>query len=852
MNRKNCVLILILLFTFFFSFTKKIYAESTYRCGYAYCVGTQSWTSCVYGPDGKCSGYRATGIGTGDVCCLNQRCPSGYYDCCTENWGCCCPINNPPPPCTPGCTINCESGTTTTDYGLGSEEFTCRDDCDDVHRKTCYCIEAQCSNVDDQITWTEQNCSGNPGCRGPSNFLIDIPNSHESCPSQQEKTCYAHNNQKPLPPTVEFTPGEWILSQNNSINKSTTLTRLLESFIPKTNAQEELQNILGFTTSTYSGKIVNNPVKVQATYKDPDGNDDILALYLWLTKDNANFQKPENINNSLSPETNNDQNFGFMIYRTTPTNPWNVYIPHLDDQKAWVNLGNLQDHSTFDIKGSTGKKTATIHNLEITESGTQINVNLFMQFFTEDDNDIDLLNSGQYKVWALTDDKVSWVNNDVDWTNTSQTWNIDLQKPSNAQVDVITNDVQEAQNLQITLNAIDENLLGPIRLDACRTGGTITDNIYIDGREYEIEDCDDKNFGGTTPEDIHMDNPEDLISPNSITDVSSKTYNTPIENVSLGNNEGGSITFYFTVMDKGGNWIQGIKIYRLGEWAAVENGLVFGSEGVTSTTRRFDNNNIWTNEARAKLEDPKYNFTEMTIDLTDTALLGGASSYTSFLGFLERYNENKSFKAARYSGPPLGDPYIELMEAFHFKSAGITNLSTTQDTNISNNISDYCPEEYCVISSTQDITINQGTVCDRKTLISSSGSITITPDFTNSDNTSACIILAGGNIIIEPGVDLPSQVNYDTIEAYMIANGQITIKGGDTQDGLRVEGGLVAFTPGNGYGSIENERVMQSLAVRNTYPILAIKTSSKYGILSKTLFGSQVNIFKTEVGFKPY
>jgi hypothetical protein len=36
------------------------------------------------------------------------------------------------------------------------------------------------------------------------------------------------------------------------------------------------------------------------------------------------------------------------------------------------------------------------------------------------------------------------------------------------------------------------------------------------------------------------------------------------------------------------------------------------------------------------------------------------------------------------------------------------------------------------------------------------------------------------------------------------------------------------------------------------YPVLVVDNNAKYGLLSKTVFGSQIDIFKIEVGFKPY
>ena len=36
------------------------------------------------------------------------------------------------------------------------------------------------------------------------------------------------------------------------------------------------------------------------------------------------------------------------------------------------------------------------------------------------------------------------------------------------------------------------------------------------------------------------------------------------------------------------------------------------------------------------------------------------------------------------------------------------------------------------------------------------------------------------------------------------------------------------------------------------YPVLVVQGNSKYGILSRKLFGSQIDIYRSLVGFKPY
>ena len=133
------------------------------------------------------------------------------------------------------------------------------------------------------------------------------------------------------------------------------------------------------------------------------------------------------------------------------------------------------------------------------------------------------------------------------------------------------------------------------------------------------------------------------------------------------------------------------------------------------------------------------------------------------------------------------------------------------------------------------------------------GDVTITPDLTNSDPLNACIILSSGNITIERGSDKTDSgtFGYDIVHAFLIANGEIIIEEDPHNDGLLVEGGLVSFTPNTEKGAIVNNREMDVLN-KNIYPIVAIDNNAKYGLLSKIVFGSQIDVYKLEIGFKPY
>jgi hypothetical protein len=157
--------------------------------------------------------------------------------------------------------------------------------------------------------------------------------------------------------------------------------------------------------------------------------------------------------------------------------------------------------------------------------------------------------------------------------------------------------------------------------------------------------------------------------------------------------------------------------------------------------------------------------------------------------------------------------------------------------------------EYCILRSDQPLTIQSGFVCDRKVLILVNSSVTIQPDLTNADeDLDACIVVARDGITIEqtasPGAGVPA---YNQVNAFLITDGTIEIPTNGTQNdkGLFVEGGLIGFT------TVDNTREIQ-YGNMGTYPVVVVKGNSKYGLLGRELFGSQIEIYKSEVGFKPY
>lgn len=122
----------------------------------------------------------------------------------------------------------------------------------------------------------------------------------------------------------------------------------------------------------------------------------------------------------------------------------------------------------------------------------------------------------------------------------------------------------------------------------------------------------------------------------------------------------------------------------------------------------------------------------------------------------------------------------------------------------------------------------------------------------DKDNRNACIFIVGGEVDIKEGGKSSKSGNleYDEINAYILADGIINIRkevGSTIYDGLYINGGLHTLNE-SGVMMYRNLK----LGDRFKYPALVVDMHSKYGVLARTIFGSPVNIQKTEIGIKPY
>jgi hypothetical protein len=484
-----------------------------------------------------------------------------------------------------------------------------------------------------------------------------------------------------------------------------------------------------------------------------------------------------------------------------------------------------------------------------------------MTFISEGTDDI--VTTDQYNLWGLVNDYVGFTefeeNGEIKdsanslWKDSNEDWTLDMVQPDITEGALNAEDTDKSQ-VAVDIEVNDDENLSYIRLDACKTGiddPSPLSSEYIDN--YNLQTCD--SFSG---ENIDVTNLNSLLGDQA--DVRGLNINSLSQKVEidLGENKEGAITFHLTVLDKAGNVKQDMAIYKLEQWATVKDGFVFGQNGVTSSTREVD---VGQWDDHPVLEEFRNDYVN-DVDLTNQVLLGAKSLNSIFLRELIYTDSNDSFSAANYPGIFLGLPYQELKMAYTNKAGKEENIDLVpiNSSTLTGRLPSSCTTEYCILERDGDLSID-GFECDGKALIAVNGNVTIEPNLTNDTNEDACIILASGDIQIGDGErattgDVPG---YDIVEAFLIAGGKIDIPKEDdfdppNDDGLYVEGGLVSFTPPSGLenrSSVYNQREIY-FSNMGVYPVLVVDNNAKYGLLSKTVFGSQIDIFKIEVGFKPY
>ncbi len=745
-------------------------------------------------------------------------------------------------------------------------------ECDGTRDCLLVCPQSSCTDYDSgvpEVDWYD-TCPTD-SCR-ETDLTIEIEGEPDDCPHYTNKTCYTTNPRPSSPDNMNLA----MEVRHPSEVELMTLTpypfnNMFYKFIKDIKAAGfDEDSIMEYWSDTHSGREilqsgVNNPVGLHAEYSDSNGQEDIVAIYVWWSpkRDKTNLVLPNKLDttDTLLAQSDTEDNWGFLITRSGYNGTWeNVYVPNLQGtNREWVNAGNVDETITINgPKNDSDQSMVQLSGINVRApepDGNEIHLDLLMTFISESTEDI--VSTGQYNLWGLANDYVGFTefeitdgeikdSENVLWTDSTEDWNLDMQEPV---INVLNSPIDSnPSEVEVSFTVSDDDQIAHARLDACKSGidtpSNLTSDLLIE--EYVMESCTDFDVSNYNITDTH-----------SLLGTLGTSFNPPypdnqVVEVGLGDNKEGAITFHLTIMDKAGNIDQKSEIYKLEQWATVKDGFVFGRNGVTSSTRELEDN-AWDGHTFLQQFRDSY---VADIDLTNQVLLGAKSLSLIYLRQLVHAGTNNSFNSANYPGIFLNSPYDELRNAYINKTEG-WEKKTISGTTLSGSLSDQCSTQRCVLESSSSTLNIDNFTCDGKALISVQGDIEITPDIVNASNRDACIILASGNIEIGNGSRKTSgdTPEYDIIEAFLIAGGQINIPteglNPPNDDGLYIEGGLISFTDAVSGTSINNEREILFSNI-GVYPVLVVDNNSKYGLFGRDIFGTQISILKNEIGFKPY
>jgi len=582
-------------------------------------------------------------------------------------------------------------------------------------------------------------------------------------------------------------------------------------YIPDTTITIDITNDItakNCTSDTYTGLDINNPLKFNTTITDANNNSEIEAVIIWLSK---NTSVPTSVNITETYTESNIDDFGVMIRKNSDS--WSsplIYSTNTDN--TWRLI--------------TAQDKLAVQNLTVTE-GADINISFALEFKSTATNP-----SGLYNVYGTAIDSYMINNNVVDQSRIAKlfNWGIDLTNPS---VNDIVQTVKDVNSVYLDWSATDnESSIMRTVINAYRSDGFISNDLEMFlPTEYTT------SKGTVNPTQI----PEEALI-GMFDDTNAWTFlNTSSQKdlINVGENEGGMINTYVTVYDMGCNTNAQYEDINLNPWMTTKGGTIYSSSGITNASKDVS--------GLPALEGVFVNLTSEELD-TGTELI---SSKNDILPEL-LHPELKAVRVLNiYDSNDRKSYWFD-----HFKEklatekvAGATKIATPTST---------CTSGICYVYSTNNITLNSGFECTSKILVMSEGNITINPDITSSSTNTGCIFLAKGNIYIGAGTyktGVATNVHYDFLDAYLMAQGQIIFNLVDTdksvRDGIEINGGLVAF--GNGVTSGSALNILRNLKLLNvSNPTVVTNYDYKYPNIATQFFGVEAPIYKQEIGFKSF
>lgn len=595
--------------------------------------------------------------------------------------------------------------------------------------------------------------------------------------------------------------------------------------------------------SRYTGQEANNPLTVTVTGSDINGTNTINGMFLWIVKDGTNI--PSNYLKKRYPvgpgRSQNTQNMIgiFFALGSNSTSKWvTVYKAMIDSSgnlTGWGRDANASGVSQTYIKDSAGN--TLIESIEVAYPEINDNKITFKANLKFPTNSKVL---GNYKFYTSLTDTLSYYKIGTNTytelqsltTNPSWTWNFDFVNPTIGSFTSTINDQRQA-----TVSWQSNDTESGVKDTVVNVYNSIPDRAVK--RIEPLPEAAITVLGTPTSSLIGK------IDPLS----SGWYYNSPINStkIDIHENDSGLLQFYITAYDQACNYITSdatsTPSFDLNRWISTKGGVLF-SQGKIGYIPK-------------DIAGQEYNLGTELITTTHThhpSTLSMSESFKNPTSVINVTDGNTlepnrfdllKLKLDKYK---LGFKSITSLdqcgnkEVCIWESKESINIGSTNQTGGPVTITTY--QGKILVVSEQDIIVRPPII--------TIPSIEIKPGIEGKNpETSGLILFARGNIVINSeSRTTGGTVEYDQIEAFMIARGQIQIsaESSSLQDGVMVSGSLISFASNDNNRGILLQRDLGLLNVTN--PVLVVTYHPKYAKISEIFFGKDNSAYKQEVGFK--
>ena len=611
---------------------------------------------------------------------------------------------------------------------------------------------------------------------------------------------------------------------------------------------------LGCTSSTHTGVEVNSIIRIESTHTDPNGANDIEALYVWLKTGSTIPATPQYIDSDNSSRqegrTYTRNSYGFMMHKEGAN--WVPYIPSQvgGGNDKWVRAN--YSGGRFAIKGTSSRDMVYVQINGVVSSGNSITLNFHLDF-----RNISVANrvqEGTYNIFVMANDVFGFTPYDNygpgvkkigdyffpeqirfyrNWTDSLRDWIKDFTRPH---VNTSPGEVTGPRRIKFNWNIGDLRslfaLVGNIYVsDGVTQSDNITNVVLISpGSRTVVSPYLPQQQGSSIIGDMRGSY---LAKSVGIRGISS---NGNLE-MSIGGNREGSLIFYLTAFDSACNYNQSYSMYNVEDWIITYGGLVYSSTGVDFAVRKVGEG-TWG--AVNLLNRIRPSFADISSEMYGNALSNPSA--------LSKSNITRSFSISPFTGYRPVDFYQDIKNTFERREVGIEGL-TRLNPNTASLIGSLGGGTIKVLDRNGNLSVGDANpfICDGKGMFFVNGDLTINNRILNSNyNRDACIFVVSGDVIINQGANSSGGlIGYDEINAYILTNGSVTVSTDVNFDGLYISGGIKSL------GGIDIDRYL-GLNYRDTHPLFVVNHHSKYGILSGVLIGNPIDMVKVEVGFKPF